>query len=71
MINFLDINYDKFASHYQKDLIVKESHKYFGEMYLGGKKTTVSDDVFIVTSIGTDFHMDADVFEGLLYNNLS
>ena len=40
-------------------------------MYSGGKKTIDSDDLFIVTNVRIDFHMDVAEFEGLLYNTLS
>ena len=36
--------------------IIKEM---FGEIYLCGKKTIISYDLFIVTNISTDHHIDA------------
>ena len=37
-------------------------------MYLDGKKKIIPDDLFIVINIRKDHHMDAEKFEGLLYN---
>ena len=71
MMNFLDRKNDKFASHYQNILAVKESHNYFGEMYLGGKKMIIYDDLIIVTNKRIYHHMDAAEFKRLFYKNLS
>ena len=46
------------------------NHRKIGEIYLGGKKTKISDDLFIVKNMRIDCHMDAAEFEGLLYNTL-
>ena len=51
MMNYLDIIDKKFASNDQKVLILKDPQKIFCEMYLGGKKTIVTDDLFIVKNI--------------------
>ena len=55
----LDINGEKFVSHYQNILIVKELQIRFGDMYLDGKDTFLSYNLFIVTNISIDHHMDA------------
>ena len=71
MRNSLDKNDNQFASHYQKILILKESQKCFGEMYLCGKKTFLSNDLFIVSNIRIYCQMNAAGFEGLFYNTSS
>ena len=40
-------------------------------MYLGGKKTIISDYLFIVKNIRMDCHMDASECEGFFYKTLS
>ena len=58
MMDCLDRNNEKCSSRYQKIIIVKELEK-IGEMYLGHKKTIISDDIFIVTNIRIDYQMNA------------
>ena len=70
-MNYLDKNYDQFASHYQNILTVKELQKGFSEMYLSGKKKIIYVDIFIVTNKRIYFQMDASEIEGLLYTTLS
>ena len=56
-MNGLDSNYKQFTSHYQNILILKELQNIFGDIYLGGKKTKVSYDFFIVTNTRINQHM--------------
>ena len=47
-------------------MIVKQSQKVFGKMYLG-KETIATDAFLILENIRIDFQMDASEFERLLY----
>ena len=40
-------------------------------MYLGGNKTIISYDLFIVKNIRMDHQMDAEEYDGLFYKELS
>ena len=71
MMNCLDINNKQFDHHYQKVPIVKQLKKYFGEIYLGGKKTITTDELFIIINIRTDCQTDTAEFEGFLNTILS
>ena len=71
MMIFFYINNQQFAPHYQNITIVKKLQNCFDEMYLGGKKTIYSNELFIITNIRIDCQMGADDFEGLLYTILS
>ena len=66
-MNCIDIKNKQFLCHNQKITIVKELQKMFGEMYLCGKKTISSDELFNITNIRIDFQMDSAEFEGLIY----
>ena len=50
---------------------MKELHKKFVEIYLGGKRKISTDILFILANIWINCQMDASEFEGLLYNMLS
>ena len=45
---------------------MKELQKCFGEIYLGGTKIILTDDIFILANLSISFQMDASKFEGLL-----
>ena len=45
--------------HFQNIMIMKELQKRFGEIYLGRKKTIITDVLFIIANIRIDFQMDA------------
>ena len=70
IMNGIDSNDEKFASHYQNILIVKELQKGFGEMYFGSKKTILSDNFFITTNTRINNHMDAGEFDGFFHRRL-
>ena len=70
IMNGIDRNDEKFASHYQHILIVKELQKGFGEMYFGSKKTILSDNFFITTNTRINNHMDAGEFDGFFHRRL-
>ena len=71
MMSCLDKNNKHFAYRYQNIMIVKVLHKYFGEMYLRGKKIIRFDELFIITNIRIYCQMDVAEFEALLYTTLS
>ena len=50
---------------------MKDPQKYFGEIYLRGKKIISTDVFFILENIRINYQMDASEFEGLLYNMFS
>ena len=50
---------------------MKELQNIFGDIYLGGKKTKVSYDFFIVTNTRINQHMVASEYEGMVYKILS
>ena len=43
----------------------------FGDIYLGGNKTIVADDLFIGTNKGIDHHMVAAEYEWIFYTVFS
>ena len=62
MLNGLKRESQDFVHKFQKIMILRELEKCFGEIYLGGKKST--DMFFILENITTNFQMDASEFEG-------
>ena len=60
-----------FVHNLQKIMIMKELQKKIGEIFLRGKKTISTDMFFILENIRINCQMDANEFEGLLYNMLS
>ena len=71
MLNGLKRESQHFVHNDQNIMILRELQKYFGEIYLGGKKTTSTDILFILENITTNCRMDASEFERMLYTMLS
>ena len=71
MLNGLKRESQHFVHNFQNIMILRELEKFFGEIYLGGKKTISTDMFFILENIATHCQMDASEFEGMLYTMLS
>ena len=70
IFHYLNIDDNKFESHYQKFVILQELLTIFGLIYIGGKKI-ITDDIFWETNIHINEKMYASEFEGLLCKNIS
>ena len=71
IFNNLDLDDNNLAFNYQNAIILQDLKNIFGHMYIGGQKTLITDNFFIVTNIRVNDQMDASEFEVLLYKILS